>query len=111
MATETTQHVAMSMADHLPVLQVLVPFLTAPLIVLIGSRRLAWPLAFGASAAAFVISILLLVDVIDGSLISYHLGGWAPPLGIEYRIDAAKASDARCRSSITRSSTPAICFA
>ena len=91
MATETTQHVAMSMADHLPVLQVLVPFLTAPLIVLIGSRRLAWPLAFGASAAAFVISILLLVDVIDGSLISYHLGGWAPPLGIEYRIDAANA--------------------
>jgi len=91
MATETTHHVAMSMADHLPVLQVLVPFVAAPLVVLIGSRKLSWWLAFIASAAAFVISVLLLMQVIDGSLISYHIGGWAPPLGIEYRIDAANA--------------------
>ena len=91
MATEATQHVAMSLADHLPMLQVLVPFVAAPLIVVLGSRRLAWPLAFASSLAAFVIAILLLMRVIDGTVLSYHIGGWEPPLGIEYRIDAANA--------------------
>jgi len=91
MAAETTQHVAMTLNDHLPVLQVLIPFVAAPLVVLIGSRRLAWPIAVAASALAFVVAILLLMQVIDGSVISYHIGGWAPPLGIEYRIDAANA--------------------
>src|SRR5690606_29999044 len=46
---------------------------------------------FAASVIAFVISCLLLASVVDGSVISYHLGGWAPPLGIEYRVDAANA--------------------
>ncbi|KPU83989.1 cation:proton antiporter [Marinosulfonomonas sp. PRT-SC04] len=90
MATEHI-HVARNLMDHLPVLVVLVPFLAAPLIVLLGSRRLAWPIAFTASLTAFLIAIKLLLQVLDGGVISYHLGGWAPPLGIEYRIDAANA--------------------
>ena len=84
-------HIAKTLTDHLPVLVVLVPFLAAPLTVLVGSRRLAWPIAFVASAASFVIAILLLLQVLDGGVISYHLGSWEPPLGIEYRIDAANA--------------------
>jgi len=90
MAAETT-HVAMTLNDHLPILQVLVPLVTAPLIVLIGSRKLTWSLAFIASVLSFGISILLLMQVIDGSVLSYHIGGWAPPLGIEYRVDATNA--------------------
>jgi len=86
-----TPHVAMTLFDHLPILQVLVPMVSAPLIVLIGSRRLTWSLAFIASAVSFVIAILLLMQVIDGSIISYQIGGWAPPLGIEYRVDATNA--------------------
>ena len=81
----------MTLSDHLPILQILVPLVTAPLIVLIGSRRLTWSLAFLASALSFVIAILLLMQVIDGSIISYQIGGWAPPLGIEYRVDATNA--------------------
>ncbi len=91
MATETTQQVAMTLADHLPVLQVLVPFVAAPLVVVVGSRGFAWGLTFAASIASFIIAILLLLRVVDGSVLSYHIGGWAPPLGIEYRIDAANA--------------------
>ena len=91
MATETTTHVAMTLTDHLPVLSVLVPMVTAPLLVVLGSRRFAWPLTFLASLISFVISALLLASVLDGQVISYHIGGWAPPLGIEYRIDAANA--------------------
>ncbi|MGE4610844.1 MAG: monovalent cation/H+ antiporter subunit D family protein [Paracoccaceae bacterium] len=90
MSVEATQ-TAMTLTDHLPVLQVVVPLVTAPLIVLIGSRRLTWTLAFVASVISFAIAILLLMQVIDGSVISYQIGGWAPPLGIEYRVDAANA--------------------
>jgi multicomponent Na+:H+ antiporter subunit D len=91
MATETVHHTALTLADQLPALQIVVPFVAAPIIVLLGSRRLAWPIAFAASAVSFVISILLLRQVLDGSVISYHMGGWEPPLGIEYRVDAANA--------------------
>ncbi len=90
MSAEST-HVAMTLSDHLPILQILVPLVSAPLIVLIGSRRLTWSLAFIASVLSFGIAILLLMQVIDGSIISYQIGGWAPPLGIEYRVDATNA--------------------
>ena len=89
--SEQSLHVARDFADHLPILQVLLPLVAAPLIVMIGSRHVAWLLAFAASAGAFLISVALLVDVLGGSTISYAIGGWAPPLGIEYRIDAANA--------------------
>ena len=91
MSIDQTLQGTRTLMDHLPVLQVVIPLMSAPLIVLIGNRKLAWMIAFVASATAFVISYLLLVQVIDGSIISYHIGGWAPPLGIEYRIDAANA--------------------
>ena len=89
MATQTIHHTAMTISDHLPILQIIIPFIAAPLIVFIGQRKLAWPIAFFASTAAFVISCLLLSQVIGGGIISYQIGGWAPPLGIEYRVDAA----------------------
>ncbi len=91
MSAVETQHVARDLMDQLPVLQVAIPLIAAPLIVFIGNRKLAWAIAFAASAAAFVIACTLLWQVIDGSVISYHIGGWAPPLGIEYRIDALSA--------------------
>lgn len=90
-AADIPEHVALSFADHLPILLVVVPLIAAPLIVFVGGRKLAWPIAFGASAASFIMAALILLQVLDGSIISYHIGGWAPPLGIEYRIDAANA--------------------
>ena len=91
MSASETQHVAKTLMDHLPVLQVVIPLISAPLIVFIGNRKLAFFIAFAVSAVAFVIALLLLAQVADGSIISYHIGGWAPPLGIEYRIDALNA--------------------
>ncbi|MEM0977837.1 MAG: monovalent cation/H+ antiporter subunit D family protein [Pseudomonadota bacterium] len=91
MAGPVEAHEALSLADQLPILPVLIPFVAAPLIAVIGRRELAWPLAFLASAAAFVCSILLLLQVMDGSEIRYDIGGWEPPFGIEYRIDALNA--------------------
>jgi len=85
------EHTARDLIDHLPLLQVLVPFCTAPVIVLFGSRRFAWPLAFISSVISLIISVMLMMIVREGGYISYTLGGWAPPLGIEYRIDATNA--------------------
>ena len=91
LSSESVHHIALTLSDQLPALQVLVPFVAAPLVVFIGVRSLAWPIAFLASLASLGISILLLQSVMDGSEISYHMGGWAPPLGIEYRVDTANA--------------------
>ena len=84
-------HIAREFSDHLPALSVLIPFLSAPLIVILGGRTIAWWLAFIASIATFLVSFTLLLSVREGGFVAYTMGGWAPPLGIEYRIDALNA--------------------
>jgi len=83
--------VAGVLVQHLPVLTVITPMLAAPLCILFGNRALSWWIAFLASLSSFLFSSHLLLQVLDGDVISYALGGWAPPIGIEYRIDAANA--------------------
>ena len=58
---------------------------------MLGSRGLAWWLAFLASATSAITAFVLLNQTIGGDVLSYSIGGWLPPLGIEYRIDAANA--------------------
>ena len=79
------------LARQFPALQVVVPMLSAPIIVFLGGRGLGWFIAFAATAVSAIISFLLVLQVIDGSFISYTMGGWEPPLGIEYRVDIANA--------------------
>ncbi|MDO8287627.1 MAG: monovalent cation/H+ antiporter subunit D family protein [Parvibaculum sp.] len=78
-------------AQHLPILQVIVPLIAAPFCALISVRNGAWWLAFVTSLVTFAISVLLFAATFDGEIISYHLGGWAPPIGIEYRVDMLNA--------------------
>ena len=49
------------------------------------------PIAVLISWIAFAISILLLRQVLAGGTISYQIGGWAAPWGIEYRVDTLNA--------------------
>ncbi len=80
------------LAAHLPALIVAGPLLAAPLCLLLeGRARAAWALAFAAALASFAAAGVLLGQVWSGGIISYALGGFAPPLGIEYRVDAANA--------------------
>tara|TARA_B100000686_G_scaffold210941_1_gene217770 strand:+ start:1628 stop:3109 length:1482 start_codon:yes stop_codon:yes gene_type:complete len=74
-------------AANLPVLQVVVPLVAAPLCVLLRHPGLVWVFATLTCWASFAISIALLVQVGAGGAISYELGGWAVPWGIEYRVD------------------------
>ena len=79
------------MSHHLPVLLVVVPLMAAPVAALAGRARLAWAVALAACWWAFGASIALLRRVLAEGVISYELGAWAPPIGIEYRVDEANA--------------------
>ncbi len=79
------------MLSHFPILQVIVPLLGAPTCLILGKARLAWLFALVVSIATFGISVSLLMEVQQVGVISYALGGWDAPWGIEYRIDAANA--------------------
>jgi multicomponent Na+:H+ antiporter subunit D len=77
----------LTLFDHLPVLVVLIPLLTAPLCVLVDRPRAVWGLVLLSAWLSFATAIALLIEVTANGTISYQLGGWEPPWGIEYRID------------------------
>jgi multicomponent Na+:H+ antiporter subunit D len=74
---------------HLVILQVMLPMLAAPLCLLAGRPFIAWLIAAASALFALGGSFVLFGQVLSGGVISYHLGGWAPPWGIEFRLDAA----------------------
>ena len=78
-------------AANLPALQVVLPLIAAPLCVVLARPNLVWGFATAVSWIAMAVAVALLVQVLDGGAISYQLGGWEPPWGIEYRIDLANA--------------------
>lgn len=77
------------MAEHFPILVVIVPLFISFIVFLLSlvKHRLEWPLTVVATTISFLISLSLLYHVIQNGPISYRLGGWAPPWGIEYRVD------------------------
>lgn len=77
--------------QHFPVLPIIIPLIAAPICLLLMKRQLAWLFATLASALSFVISVSLLMTTMDQGVISYAVGGWAAPWGIEVRIDVASA--------------------
>jgi len=78
--------------QHLPILQVLVPLLAAPLCVLLVNRKLVGLFAQLVCWATFAVSIALLARVSQtGQPISYELGGWPSPYGIVYVVDYLSA--------------------
>ena len=81
----------MSFMDHLPILVVIIPLLTAPLCVLLNRPILAWFVSILSALISFFIAIQLVFQVNELGTISYWLGGWEPPWGIEYRIDLLAA--------------------
>ena len=58
------------------------------------ARRLyqyAFPLALLGIALSTAASIWALIHVLDSGTMRYNLGGWAPPIGIEYVVDLVSA--------------------
>ena len=76
---------------HLPALQIVVPLLAAPACVVLRGKDWAFALALVATWVAFAIACALVGEVMDRGVISYELGSWAAPWGIEYRVDPVNA--------------------
>ena len=77
--------------SNLPALQVVLPLIAAPVCLLLRRSLLTWLVALSATWSAAAISVAILLKVLSSGTISYAFGGWAPPWGIEYRVDALNA--------------------
>ncbi|NQV57039.1 MAG: monovalent cation/H+ antiporter subunit D family protein [Rhodospirillales bacterium] len=79
------------MSAHLPILQVVLPLIASPLCVLLKRGDVAWIVALLVSILSLFISTMLLVQVSGTGTITYLLGDWAAPWGIEYKVDFLSA--------------------
>jgi len=79
------------LSHHLPILLLVVPLLAAPVCVVLYRARPAWAFATAVGWLMLAVSAALLARVLEEGVVSYALGGWAPPWGIEYRADIANA--------------------
>jgi len=78
---------------HLPAIIVVLPLLVAVIAALLPAR-FGWVLALLATAGSSLASVVMMTDFMTrwaGFRMSYHLGGWAPPWGIEFSVDHATA--------------------
>jgi multicomponent Na+:H+ antiporter subunit D len=77
--------------EHFPALCVVVPLLSAPVCLLLRLRALARAFACLVAWGCLGMSGALLAETWQKGPISYWLGGWEPPYGIEYRVDVLNA--------------------
>jgi multicomponent Na+:H+ antiporter subunit D len=76
---------------HLPILQVVVPLFGALLAGFLRRGTQAFALTLIVSWILPFIAGAMLWQVLADGPISYHLGSWPPPWGIEYRVDVLNA--------------------
>jgi len=77
--------------EHLSLLLVLIPLVAAPVAAILPRGRFAWGLTLVVTSVCAVLASMQLWVVTQDGAISYQLGGWAPPWGIEYHVDAVNA--------------------
>ena len=63
--------------QNLPVLVVVIPLLLAPILAIITAPRVAWAVSVAGVGSAFR----------RLGRVTYHLGNWEPPWGIEFVVD------------------------
>lgn len=81
------------MAAALPVLVIVVPLMTAVLMPIVGRFWRGGPWVLTTAALGFSAGgcIDLLLRTLDGSTITYSMGGWGAPAGIDYVVDRLNA--------------------
>lgn len=79
--------------SHVPVLIPVTLLFSAFIIPLAGffKRDFAFAIALIGAVLSFAFSAFGLLVVISQGELHYHLGGWAPPIGIEYVLDILSA--------------------
>jgi multicomponent Na+:H+ antiporter subunit D len=76
---------------HLPILQVVLPLIGAIVAAFLRRPASAYALTLLVSWTLPIISGAMLWQALNQGPISYHIGGWEPPWGIEYRVDVFNA--------------------
>ncbi|MCX8029991.1 MAG: monovalent cation/H+ antiporter subunit D family protein [Thermodesulfovibrionales bacterium] len=81
------------MKEQAPILIVAIPLLMAFLNIPFGlfKRTLSYPITVITTFLCVYFSYLIADTVVNNGNISYRLGGWEPPWGIEYAIDHLNA--------------------
>ena len=80
-----------SIQTQLPALQIIVPLVAGPIIVLLRHRLFAWFASTAVSVFTLLASISILDRVRTQGAIDYYLGGWPQHVGITYKIDVVNA--------------------
>ena len=82
-----------NVVEHFPVLIVVISLLSAFTIFVAGliNKKSCIFISIATLIAQFVMSIIILDHVMTKGPIHYWLGGWKPPWGIEYVMDALNA--------------------
>jgi multicomponent Na+:H+ antiporter subunit D len=72
---------------------IFIPLLLAIIIPIAGgfNRIYSWSIVVLATLFSFMVALILMRQVLTSGTISYWMGGWAPPFGIEYSIDYLSA--------------------
>ena len=86
------------MINHFPVLMVAVPLMAAPMCLLIRQRELVRIFATVIALSLMLMSLGMIDHLmVDGGeplytrFMTYNTAGWAPPMGIELRVDLLNA--------------------
>ena len=79
------------MWSHLSLLFVVIPLIAAPIVAILPPGRKPWLVALLVTFTCLLLAAMQLWSVLNHGLINYEFGGWAPPWGIAYRIDAVNA--------------------
>ncbi len=74
---------------HFPILMITMPLVCAVMLPFLGYFRERWVpwAALAPLSASTVLGFLLIGRIPAQGFLSYHLGGWEPPFGIEIRVD------------------------
>ena len=78
--------------NHLPAILVALPLFMSPVIALIQKCSAAWVVTFVTLFVLFFLSLWIGSDVLDHDFLTYDMGNWAPPFGIEYRTDGLNSA-------------------
>jgi len=77
--------------SHGAALIVVLPLMAGSAMAVIPKERLAWGISFIVTLICVIGSLGLYLQVNNGDTLTYAMGGWAPPHGIGYVVDALSA--------------------
>ena len=81
------------MTPQFPAIIVVLPLVASFFVFFSGwwVKRAPFPLTISALTGCVILAVVTLKAVFAGGIIRYRLGGWAPPLGIEFYVDYLSA--------------------